>query len=449
MKRYDVVVIGAGSGMIIVEQALNAGLKVALIESTYLGGTCLNVGCIPTKMLLYPADRIREIEESEKLGIKAEVKKTDFKAIMQRMRKVVKDGRSHMEKGIKNTKNLAFYKGKAKFVDDYVLEVKGEKIKGEKIFIAAGARPLIPPIKGLEEAGYFTNENILEINKPLESIVIIGGGYIAVEFAHFLAATGTKVTILQAGEHLIPQQDEDITKLLKEELKKRMKTVTGVRAREVKKLKNGYVVTGETKKGQKKKFTAKHIMLATGRKPNSDELKVEKTGVKTDKKGYIKVNSYLETSKKNIWAIGDINGKYMFKHVANREAAIAWQNANKRKQKMDYSAVPYAVFTWPQIAAVGMTEKEARKKYRKVNTGKVKYFDTAKGQAMAEKKSFAKAIAKDGKLIGFHIIGPYAPILVQEATAAIASGKNAELIRKAMHIHPALTELIARTTGRI
>ncbi|MFW9985623.1 MAG: FAD-dependent oxidoreductase, partial [Candidatus Odinarchaeota archaeon] len=193
MKKYDVIVIGSGSGGIILDSAYRAGLKVAYVDRGPLGGTCLNVGCIPSKMLIYPADRIVEIQEAHKLGIDAEIKEINFKAIMARMRQPIDESLNHMRAGLQYARDLDFYEAEGYFVKDYTMEVAGEQIHGDKIFIVAGARPSIPPIKGLEEIDYLTNETLLEITELPKSIVIIGGGYIAAEYSHFLAAMGSQV----------------------------------------------------------------------------------------------------------------------------------------------------------------------------------------------------------------------------------------------------------------
>ena len=445
--------IGSGSGGEIVEAALNNGFSVAWVDKGPLGGTCLNVGCIPSKMLIYPADRVIEIKEAEKLGIKAEIKEIDFKKIMEHMREPIRESHKDMERGLaKPIKNFQYCKGEGHFVDDYIIEINGEKIKGEKIFIGSGARPLIPPIKGIEDIDYLTNSNVFDLNKKPESIIIIGGGYIAAEFAHFFAAMGTEVTVLQRGMKLIKNSEPEISELLKKQMEKRMAVVTNIEVIEAKKDDNKIIVIGREKTGRKEtKYFAEKIFIAAGRKSNADSLKVENTGVKTDERGYIKVNDYLETSKKNIWAFGDAIGKYMFKHVANEEALVAWRNAmHEHKNPMDYSAVPYAVFTYPQIASVGLTEEEAKRNHQ-ILVGKAKYSDVAKGEAMMELEGFTKAIVdkKDGKILGFHIIGPYASILVQEVINAMALGGQIDYISRGMHIHPALPEIILRTFGNL
>lgn len=453
MKEYDVIVIGSGSAMSVVEGAMSHGLKVALIEKGPLGGTCLNLGCIPSKMLIYPADRIVEIQKSKKLGITAEIKDIDFNSIMERMRHVIQEGQNHMKEGINSTEELDFYDDVGYFIKDYTLEVKNKKIIGDKIFIASGARPLIPPIKGIDKVDYLTNENVLQLKEKPESLVIIGGGYIAAEYGHFFSAMGSDVTILQRGERLVPNGDKDISDLLLREMEKRMKICLKTEASEVKSGGDGYKVIGKDKKtGGEIEFIAEKIMVAVGRKSNSDLLKVENSGIETDERGFIKVNEYLETNKENIWAFGDVIGKQMFRHVANKEASLAWHNAVfEEKIKMGYDASPYAVFSHPQIASLGLTEEQAIKNNHEILIGRANYLDVAKGGAMMEEESFAKAIVDKNtwKILGFHIIGPYAPILIQEVTNAMATGGSMHPIAKGMHIHPALSELILAALGNL
>jgi len=445
MKEYDVIVIGSGCGMNIVDEALAHGLSVALVDRGPLGGTCANLGCIPSKMLIFAADRIAEIQEARKLGIEAEIRNIDFNFIMERMRKFIRENQKHMRQGLSHAENLDFYEGEGHFVDDYTIEVNGEKIKGDKIFIASGSRPLTPPIKGLDSVNFLTNETVLQLKERPKSLIIIGGGYIAVEYGHFFAAMGTKVTILEMADRLVLAEEPEIAEVLKEELGQHMDIYTGIQAEEVKENGRGVtVIAKDAKSGVKKEFTAQRILVAVGRRSNADLLRVENTGVEVDKRGFVKVNEYLETAKKNIFAVGDANGQQMFTHVANKEAMLVAHNAiHGGRLKMDYSTAPHAVYSHPQIASVGMTEEAARKAHN-VLVGKAEYSDVAQGEAMMEKNGFAKAVVKagTGKILGFHIIGPYAPILIQEVINAMASGGGIDQIQTSMHIHPAITELI-------
>ena len=452
MEKYDVIAIGSGSGMVVVEEALSHGLKVALVDRGPTGGTCLNTGCIPSKMLIYTADRIIEAQDAKKLGVVANIKNIDFKFIMERMRKNISGYRGRMREGLSEVKNLDFYQGEAHFVQDYTLEVNSKTISGNKICIASGSRTSIPPIKGLKDAGYLTNETVLQLKERPKSIIIIGGGYIAVEYSHFFASIGTKVTILEMAGRLILSEEPAISELIKKKLSRRMEIHTNALAEEVKtKNDNCVVVAKDANTGELKEFMAQKVLVAVGRRSNADLLKVENTGVDTDSRGYIKVDDYMETSKKNIFAVGDANGQQMFTHVANREAGVAANNIlHDSREKMNYGAAPHAVYSHPQIASVGLTEESAKKDHT-ILVGIAKYSDIAKGEAMMEEDSFAKAIVdkETEKILGFHIIGPNAPELIQEVVNTMESGGTINNIMSGMHIHPALSELIQQALANL
>jgi len=453
MKNYDVIVIGSGCGALISDEAAAKGFQTALIDKgPLIGGTCLNWGCIPSKTLIYVADRIVDIAEARKLGIDAEIKNIDFHAVMERMRGSRQESQFHIREGIGELKNLDFYEGEGHFVSDYTFDVNGNKLRGEKIFIASGSRPFVPPIKGLENVGYLTNESALELQDRPDSLIIIGGGYIAVEYGHFFAAMGTKVTILEMADRLVLSEEPEISNLLKSELSKRMAVHTNALVEEVKESEHGVtVVTKDTSSSQQSEFTAQRIMMAVGRRSNADLLKVENAGIELDNRGFIKVNEYLETSQQNIYAVGDANGQQMFTHMANREAAIVAQNVlYDTRLKVDYTAVPHAVYSYPQIASVGLREDEAGRDHE-ITVGRTKYFDVAKGEAMLETAGYAKAIVENGtdRILGFHIIGPYAPELIQEVANAMTSGGQIEEINQGIHIHPALSELVPMTLNSL
>jgi len=452
MKEYDVIVIGAGVGTGIAFKALSAGLKVALVDKGNVGGTCLNVGCIPSKMLIYPADRAVEITEAGKFGIDAKIRTIDFSRVMSRMKTTIAMGRKYLKREIMNSENLDFYNREAHFVGDYLLKIKDAVISGKKIFIVSGSRPSIPPIEGLDGIDYLTNESVLKLEQKPGSMIIVGGGYIATEYAHFFAAMGTKVTIVEIAQRLLREEEPEISELLKKELSRRMDIFTSMEILGVRKMKNGCAaLLRDAIKGSKRRITAEKIMIATGRKSNADILRVDNTGVETDGSKFIKVDDYLSTNKENIWALGDAIGKQMFTHAGDKEAEIAWHNAtHDEKIKMDFAAVPHAVFTRPQIASIGLSEAGARKDHE-ILVGKAEYSDVVAGDAMDEKMGFAKAIAdkKTRRILGFHIIGPNAAILIQEVINAIAAGNNFESITESMHIFPALSEVVEETLNNL
>lgn len=454
MKEYDVIIIGSGAGASLVNDALQHNKTVALVEKGPVGGTCLNVGCIPTKLIVYPADRIMEIREAKKLGITAEIREIDFKAIMDHMRSTVKKSHDSIQQALEKAEDFDFYFGEAHFTGEYTLEVNGQTIKGKTIFIASGARPLIPPIKGIDDVPYLTNESALQLTERPESMIIIGGGYIAVEFAHFFEAVGTKVTIIQRNQHLVPDEEPEIAELLQKTLSRRMTIHTNTEAVEVRRKDSNITVIAHERDGKTMKLEAQTLLIAAGRRSNADLLQVEKTGVKTNERGYIVVDDHFETTKSNIWSFGDAIGKKMFRHSANEEAELAWHNAiHGKKSRINYLTVPHAVFSFPEIASVGLTEEQAIKLIGKKEllVGKAMYTDVARGEAMMETEGFAKAVVlrKSGKILGFHIIGPQASILIQEVVNAMAADGNFWSVAKGMHIHPALSEVVLKALGKL
>jgi mycothione reductase len=452
METYDIIVIGSGSGLTIVGEALGQGLKVALIDQGPPGGTCLNLGCIPSKMLIFPADRIMEIRDSGKLGIEAEIKRVDFPAIMERMRKSVRQDRDRIRNSIAHIDNLDYYVAPAHFVNNYTLEVKGEPIRGQKIFIGAGTRPLIPGIRGIENVNYLTNESVLNLEQKPESLIIVGGGYVGVEYAHFFSAVGTRVSIIEMGERLVQAEEPEISELLRKRMGERTDIRLDTQVLDLsQKGTRQTMLAKDLRTGKEERLEAEAVMIAAGRIPNSDLLKLENTGVEVDRKGFIRVDDFLESTAKQIYAFGDIIGRYMFTHVANREALQAWHNATHGEPSaMDYRGVPHAVFSYPQIASVGLTEAEARKRC-KILVGRAQYSEVAKGMAMMEEDGFAKAIVEKDteKILGFHIIGPEAATLIQEVIDVMAGDGHIDDIRRSMHIHPAMPEIIQRALSNL
>ncbi len=448
MKEYDIIIIGSGAGLDILDTAVEHGHKVALIDKGPIGGTCLNVGCIPSKMLIFPADRIMEIQESAKLGIEAEIKRIDFAAIMKRMHKLVDEDASRIKKYLKESKNVDFYEDTTEFVEKNTLKVGRKTIRGKQIYLASGSRPLIPPIKGLADVDYLTNETLLGLTQVPKSLIVIGGGYVGVEYAHFFAAMGSEVTIIEMGSRLLPAEEPEVSAFLHMALARRMMVHTQCTAESVEKSAEGGVVVNiqHPGPGPKSQIKAEKLLLAAGRRSNADLLRVEKGGIAVDKQGYIKVNGHMETNVKGVYAIGDANGREMFTHTSHAEASVAAANGiHGAKETMDYRAAPHAIFTHPQVASVGLTEEAAARKY-KIVIGRADYSETALGAAMMQEEGFAKIIMEEGtgKILGGHIIGPWASVLIQEVVNAMARKGSFADIARGIHIHPALSELIVK-----
>lgn len=453
MKTYELILIGTGSGMEIVEVMTqnNHDIKVAVIDKDTPGGICLTRGCIPSKLLIYPANLVRTIESTHSFGIHTEIKRIDFEAVMQRMRSVIDRDINAIRNGLSQTKNMDYYPDSAEFIAPYTLKVGNETITSKLIFLSTGSRPSIPPVDGLQETGYLTSDTILQINTLPRSIAIIGGGYIAAEYGHFLSAMGSKVTIIGRNPQFIPEEEPEISIIAKKELQNHATILTNHAVLKAEATSEGKKLTALDRTNKKEVvIVADELFVATGRRSNADILHPEKAGIKTNPKGFIVADEYMQTSQPGIWVLGDADGKYLFKHVANYEARIVYYNAVlKKKIKADYHAVPHAVFTEPEIASVAMREKEAIYKYGKdkVLIGFFKYADTAKGEAMSRKNDFVKVIVKrdTGKILGAHIIGPQASVLIQEIVNLMYTEKQTfEPLNEAMHIHPALSEVVAR-----
>jgi len=448
MKEYDLIVIGTGSAMNIVSTLLQSrkDLKIAVIEKEQPGGICLTRGCIPSKMILYPAEVVNTIKEAGRYGIEAKIKNIDFSRIMKDMREHVHEESKSIERSLKMSNKIDFYQSEAEFVSDYTLKVGRKKIKGEKIILCTGSRPHLPPIDGLKEIGALTSDTFLKMKSRPKSLTIIGGGYIAAEYGFFLSNMGTKVNIVGRSDNLVAGEEPKVSDVLKKKLSKHMRIYTGYEVKKVGKKGNKKVILAE---GDKRlTLESEELLVATGRTPNNDILKPHKSGIKVNSKGWIKVDRYLETSKPNIWAIGDAIGKHMFKHVANYESQVVYRNAfgDGDKISVNYHAVPHAIFTYPEVASVGLGEEEARKK-TDVLVGYSSYTDTAKGRIINADDCFVKVIVESStyKILGAHIIGPYASILIQEIVNLMYSddGTIAPVYR-GMHIHPALSEVVER-----
>jgi mycothione reductase len=447
MESYDAIVVGSGSGMMIADAAVNHGMAVALVEEDRLGGTCLNRGCIPSKMVIYPADLVNQIKHAERLGVHAEITRVDFGEIMRRTRDFVEQDRRPMEESIPRVQGLTYYPGRGVFVDSYTMRVGDTLITAPNIFLVTGSRPRIPPIEGLDEVPYITSRTVWEMTSRPASMIIVGGGLVACEMAHFFHAMGTEVTVLSRSPRLLKHGEPMVSEILLTSLRERMRVEVGVEATEARMVGDEVEVSAKDGGGAET-HRAEKLFIATGRISNADTLSLENTGVEVDNRGYIVVDESYQTSKPGIYAFGDAIGKAMYKHVANKEAELVWHGFTEgHVQPLDYDKVPYAVFTWPQVASVGLTQTDAAERGIDILVGEYNYIDTAKGAAMDEEDGYVKIVVEDRsyRVLGAHIVGPYAPILIQEIVDVMNAGDGSVWpIADSMHIHPALSEVVQR-----
>ncbi len=445
MKEYDIIAFGTGSAMNIVSALLNnPRLKVAVIENDKAGGICLTRGCIPSKMLAYPAELVADINRAREFFIDARIRSMDGNALLRRVQEDV-DGESRMiAQSLRSHPRLDYYETTGVFVGDHEIDVGGKEIYGDMLLLCNGSKPFIPPIEGLDDVGYITNrEFFYSLKKLPKSIAIIGGGYVALELGHFMARFGTEVHIIEMLPDIIMTEEREARALVRRELSSIMNLHLGYKAKEVRRGMGKKIVVAENREGETLEIRADEIMVAAGRAPWK-ETQFEKTGVKTNK-GWIVTDEYLNAGD-NIWACGDANGKYLFKHVANYESEIVYYNAFRNANvKVDYHAVPHAIFTHPQVAGVGMKEEEARKKHD-ILVGEYRYENTAMGEAMRLKDYFVKVIVdKDTyQILGATIVGPQASVLIQEIINLMYTREQAGAMYRAMHIHPAMNEVVQR-----
>lgn len=445
-EKFDLVIIGSGSGNSIPEYL--SDWNIAIVERGVYGGTCLNVGCIPSKMFVLPADAALAAANGAKLGIDTQFNGADFRAIRDRVfgriDEISAGGREYRATG---SPNVTLFEGTASFVGDKVFRVdmndgSQRSISGDKVLLAAGARPIVPPISGLTQVGFHTSDTIMRLDDLPKRLGIIGGGFIAVEMGHVFSGLGSAVTLFNRSNTLLRGFDEDIAARFTELFSDRVNLRLGVVPTHVERTADGIALTvgAET-------VIVDELLVATGREPNSDLVDVKSGGLECHERGTVLVDDTMVTTVENVWAIGDIANSYQLKHLANAEASVAfWNIAHPNDVRhQSYKAVPGAVFSNPQVASVGLTEQEAVAQGLPFKVGKRDYAGTAYGWAMVDETSFAKVLVntETGLIIGAHILGPQAATLIQPIIQAMEFDQRADdVARKVFYIHPALTEVV-------
>ncbi|RCU44345.1 dihydrolipoyl dehydrogenase [Haloplanus salinus] len=461
MDEFDFLVIGSGSGLDVANVAANQGQSVAVIEKGPLGGTCLNRGCIPSKLLLYHADVLETIERAGEFHIDARVEDIGFADIVREVNEEVEADAESIRQGLRSSSQHSLFEGEGRFVDDHTVEVvdgedDGARLRAETILIAAGSRPAIPSIGGIDDVEYLTSTEALQLETPPDHLVIVGGGYIAAELGHFFGTFGSDVTIIGRRPNLLPEADDEVAESFTERYADRFTVHTGhtatavsesdgtvsVEARPYEYGDDGGIVDDDTSVT----VTGDELLIAAGRVSNADTLNLDATGVETDEQGFVETDEYLRTAADGVWALGDIVGEYLLKHNANHEARTVARNIfGSDLEAVDYSAMPFAVFASPEVAGVGASESDLRAEGRDYATNTYRYEETARGDAMKAEGFVKVLIDLDGEILGCHIIGPDASTLVQEVVGAMTAGSGTvQDIRESIHIHPALPEVVQR-----
>jgi len=438
MKKYDLVVVGSGAGLMVLEAALGQGLRCAIVENSKFGGTCLTKGCIPSKMLVYPADLIREAQSAGRIGLSFQPPEADWALVSGRMWGQIRHSEA-IRGSLKRQPGLDVYEGTAELTGKRRMHVRYDdgaasaEFSASAFVLAAGARSFVPEIEGMEQAGYVTSESFFGDRfpkTPWKSVVIVGGGAIGAEFAHIFSAFGASVTLVEMQERILPLEEEEISAFVRAQFEKNGITVrTGAKAVSASADGGLKSLVIQDQSGAEEALCAEEIFIASGVRSNANLLRADLGGIETDEKGWIKTNEYLETNQPGVYAIGDINGKFQFRHKANYEATALIGNLFGGERKaVSYDAVPWAVFTWPQVAHVGLTEREARAKGLKIGVARNNYSSVAAGIAMgfsagSDDDGFAKLImTPDMRIVGAHVVGPYAAMLVQPFVYLIHAG---------------------------
>ena len=457
MERFDLIVIGTGSGLEVSAAAAEEGWRVAVIEEGPFGGTCLNRGCIPSKMLVHVADVARTIRESERFGIRARIEGLDWPAIVERTFAEIDRDATAIREGNRRAENIRVFEGSARFIGHKQLEVGDTSISAETIVIAAGTRPGVPPIPGLAESGFETTDTIMRIPELPRRLVILGGGFVGAEMAHVFGSLGSEVTIVTRGQSMVRDEDRDVSRRLTDVYTRRFQVILGSEAQRVSRRDGTLLIevgpAGEPGADATESIECDTILVATGRVSNADRLAVERSGAATDERGFVKTDEYLRTSVPGIWALGDIVGRYQLKHNANLEAAHVANNLLNPGSlaAVDYHAMPAAIFGSPQIGSVGLTEQAAEERGIAYVSATHAYDATAYGGSIEDHDGFVKVLAdpESGELIGCHVIGTDASTLVQEAVNLMRFRLPIDVIARSIYIHPALPEVMQAAFARV
>jgi mycothione reductase len=447
VTHFDLAIIGSGSGNSIVNEQFQ-DRRVALLEKGTFGGTCLNVGCIPTKMFVYPADLADAAEHAQRLGVDLHVDKVHWAAIRDRIfRRIDPISVAGRAWRVESNENVTVYEGHARFTGLRELDTgTGETITADQVVIAAGSRAVVPPIRGLDRVEHHTSDTIMRIDDLPRRLAIIGGGFVAAEFAHVFGSFGSEVTLVNRSGALLRGEDHDISERFTELAQARWDVRLDTVVSKVEPY-DGGIRAHLLHEGRTTTLDVDALLVATGRRSNSDGLDLDRTGVRVDTDGLVVVDEYQRTDVEGIWALGDVSNKYQLKHVSNHEARVVQHNLLHPDDLMeaDHDHVPSAVFTSPQVASVGLTEEEASAQGIPFVTSRQSYGDTAYGWAMEDRTSIVKVLAAPdtGRILGAHLLGPQASNLIQPLIQAMSFGQTAhEVARGQYWIHPALSEVV-------
>lgn len=451
IKNYDAIIIGSGqAGNPLMNDLARRGKSIAMIEKDKLGGSCINFGCTPTKTLIASSNIFHRVKTSDELGVNAENVSLDFKKVMKRKNDIVKAFRGTVEKKTHNNESVDLYRGVGSFIDKNTVLIElndggSETISADMIFINSGSKTNIIPLDGLDTVEYYDSTSIMELDELPKHLVIIGTGYISLEFGQMFKRFGSQVTMIGRDEDILEREDSDVSSRIKEILEDEgIEFKLNADTKRVEKNGDKVEVYIEGNSGEEK-ITATHLMLAVGRVPVTDTLKLENAGVKVDKRGNVEVDEQLKTSADNIYALGDVKGGPQFTHIAYDDYRIV-ANAlfGDGKRSVSDRLIPYTLYIEPQLGRVGLSEQEAKEKGYDIAVGKIEM--NKQGRPIEENytKGFIKAVVnkEDGKILGTAALSYQGGELMAMIEIAMMAGMTYDKLRDGIFSHPSLSEML-------
>jgi pyruvate/2-oxoglutarate dehydrogenase complex dihydrolipoamide dehydrogenase (E3) component len=450
-ERFDAIVIGAGqAGPALAARLGSEGLKTAIVERKLLGGTCVNVGCIPTKTLVGSARAIHMARRGGEYGFTSGDVRVDMKAVKARKDDVVRHSTDGLGNWITGMKNVTLIRGHARFTAPRALDVGGRSLQADKIFLNVGGRAVVPDIPGVKDVPFLTNSQMMEVDQVPEHLVIVGGSYIGLEFAQMYRRFGSKVTVVEKFDKLLPREDDDVAAEIRAILERGGIAIrTGAECMALSK-KGDRIVVGLECKGGEPIAEGSHLLLAVGRAPNTHDLGLEEGGIAADARGFITVDDQCRTSAEGVWCMGDANGKGAFTHTSWNDYEIVAANLFDNDTRKISDRIPcYALFIDPPLGRVGMNEAEAKKSGRRLLRGKMLMTRVGRAREMGETQGFMKVLvdAESKELLGAAILGVNGDEIVHSLLDVMYAKKPYTTIQRAVHIHPTVTELVPTLLG--
>ena len=451
MRSYDALVLGGGmAGLPLALRAARHG-RVALVERELLGGTCLNRGCIPTKTMIASAKVAQQVRRAEEFGVQVGAPVVDLAAVVDRKDSIVTPIRDGAYRDVARAADIDLFEGEGRFGAGRRFHVGDTELEARRVFLNAGARTARPAIDGLDTVAYLTSRSMLELRELPEHLLVVGGGYVGCEFAQMFRRFGSRVTIVQRGERLLPAEEPELSATVREAFEAEgidvMTATTCISAQRA-----GDRVRIGCEGIELHELEGSHLLVAAGRRPNSDTFGLDQLDLVPDEHGFVPVDDYLRTPAEDVWALGDLRGGAMFTHTARDDADAVYRNVYRDQDRsIAGRVVPHAVFVDPEIASVGMTEQQARDAGHQLAIGRQDFSGVVRARAIGETRGLIKFVADadTDRILGCHIAGPHAGELIHQAVVAIVAGATYNDVRHAIHIHPTLAEGINSAAGGV